>query len=75
MKLKIKNWHNLPWLFIMNKVRDLQDQIVKATMNNDMRTVYNLQRRLVISFEGRALAIRKVVTNSGAKSTGIDEII
>jgi len=59
----------------MNKVRDLQDQIVKATLNNDMRTVYNLQRKLVVSFEGRALAIRKVVTNTGSKSAGIDEVI
>lgn len=40
-----------------------------------MRLVYKLQNKLVTSFEGRTLAIRKVVTNSGAKTSGIDKIL
>jgi hypothetical protein len=36
----------------MLKVRNLQEQIVRATMNNEMKKVYDLQRKLVTSFEG-----------------------
>jgi RNA-directed DNA polymerase len=59
----------------MRFVRDLQNNIVKATISKDMKTVYNLQRKLVTSFEGRAIAIRKVATNSGGKTAGIDNLI
>jgi hypothetical protein len=39
-----------------------------------MSLVYQLQNQLVNSFEGRALSIRKIVTNSGATTSGIDNI-
>lgn len=39
-----------------------------------MREVYKLQRRILQSFEGRALAVRKVITNKGGKTAGIDKI-
>jgi len=71
----ITNWHTLPWSEIIKKVKDLQNQIVKAHLNNNMSIVYKLQNKLVSSFEGRALAIRKIVTNSGAKTPGIDKIL
>jgi len=71
-KLNITNWHNIPWRKVIKKVQDLQNQIVKATLNNNMSSVYKLQNQLVNSFEGRALAIRKIVTNSGTKTPGID---
>jgi len=71
-KFNITNWHNIPWRKVIKKVKDLQNQIVKATLNNNMSSVYKLQNQLVNSFEGRALAIRKIVTNSGTKTPGID---
>ena len=61
---KIQNWQQIPWKNIMIRVRDLQNKIVKATLEKDMRLVYKLQNQLVSSFEGRALAIRKIVINS-----------
>jgi RNA-directed DNA polymerase len=45
---------------------------VKATLEKNMSLVYKLQHQLVNSFEGRALAIRKTVTNSGHKTPGVD---
>lgn len=71
---KANNWQEIPWSEINLKVRDLQDRIVKATLKNDMSQVYKLQSKLVTSFEGRALAIRRVVTSSGGKTPGIDNI-
>ena len=40
-----------------------------------MKEVYRLQRILIASFEGQALAIRKVVTNKGGKTAGTDGIV
>ena len=39
-----------------------------------MKLVYLLQNQLVTSLEGRAIAIRNVVTSSGSKTPGIDNI-
>lgn len=39
-----------------------------------MREVYRLQRQILRSFEGKALAVRKIVTNQGGKTSGIDKI-
>lgn len=61
---KAKNWHKINWKAVNIRVQVLQDKIVKATLENDMVKVYRLQNELVTSFEGRALAIRRVVTNS-----------
>ena len=74
-KKYITNWHTIPWSEILKIVQDLQNQIVKAQLKNNMSLVYKLQNKLVSSFEGRALAIRKIVTNSGAKTPGIDKIL
>lgn len=71
---KINNWQEIPWKEIMIRIRDLQNKIVEATLEKDMRLVYKLQNQLVSSFEGRALAIRKTVINSGGKTPGIDKI-
>lgn len=46
-----------------------------AYLQKDIGRVYKLQRRLVTSFDGRALAVRKVATNSGSSTPGIDKII
>lgn len=72
--LSFKNWQEIPWKSINIKVRNLQEQIIKAKLDKNMSLVYKLQRQLVTCVEARALAIRKVVTNSGGKTAGIDHI-
>lgn len=67
------NWHDTPWQECNKKVQDLQNKIVKATLEKDMRRIYQLQNQLISSFEGRAIAIRNVVTSSGSKTPGIDK--
>ncbi len=56
------------------KVKNLQEEIVNATLNNNIKEVYRIQKRILQSFEGIALAVRKVVTNTGGKTAGIDNI-
>lgn len=41
--------------------------------SGDLKAVYNTQRKLIHSFEARAIAVRKVVTNSGGKTPGVDK--
>lgn len=52
----------------------MQEALVKATIMEDEREVDRVQRNLVRSFEGRAKAVRKVVTNSGGKTAGVDKV-
>lgn len=71
---KNSNWHNIPWKEYNKKVQDLQNKKVKARLENNMKLVYQLQNQLVTSLEGRAIAIRNVVTSSGAKTPGVEKI-
>lgn len=41
-------------------------------MNDNIKKVYQIQRSLIESFEARAAAVRKVITNSGGKTPGVD---
>jgi hypothetical protein len=64
-------------------VLELQEKLVIATQAGNWKKVYiaNRQRRsrfqinLLNSFAARALAVRNVVTNKGAKTPGVDNIL
>jgi RNA-directed DNA polymerase len=72
---KSKNgWHDIDWKKTETKVRDIQEKIVIATIEKDFKKVYNLQWKLLTTFEAKALAIRKVITNKGGKTSGTDKI-
>jgi hypothetical protein len=49
--------------------------MVVAYRSGNMKEVYRLQRKLMSSFEARALAVRKVTTNKRNKTPGLDKII
>jgi hypothetical protein len=51
-----------------------QDALVATANEGDTDKVNRLQRLLITSFEGRAAAVRKVVTNSGGKTPGVDKV-
>lgn len=73
----IQNWHDIDWKKVYNKVKTLQANLVEEykkveNKKSRMKKVFELQRKLITSFEARALAIRKVYTNSGGKTPGID---
>lgn len=69
------DWHEIDWKKAEAKVKDLQEKIVIATLNGNMKEVYKLQWTLLQSFEAQALAIRKIVTNKGGKTPGTDNIV
>src|SRR4029077_4060843 len=56
-------------------VRRLQARIVKAVREGKWHKVKALVYLLTHSFSGRALAILRVIDNSGAKTPGVDGVV
>lgn len=71
-RAKENGWNDLNWNKIETKVNNLQEKIVIARINEDFKEIYRLQWVLVQSLEPRALAVRKVVSNKGGKTAGVD---
>lgn len=69
MKLQ---WNQINWKKAEEQVNRLQIRIVKATMERKWRRVKRLQYLMTNSFYAKALAGRRVVTNKGKNTPGID---
>ena len=67
------DWHSIPWKKVLRTVRRLQARIVKALQEGRWGKVQALVYLLTHSFAGRATAIRRVVSNSGARTPGVDQ--
>ena len=69
------DWHSIEWKKVWRTVRRLQARIVKAVTEGRWNKVKALVYLLTHSFGGRALAILRVVSNSGAKTPGVDGVL
>src|SRR6516225_9419446 len=69
------DWHSIPWKKVWRTVRRLQARIVKAVAAGRWNKVKALIYLLTQSFSGRALAILRVDSNSGAKTPGVDGVL
>jgi RNA-directed DNA polymerase len=67
-----QDWHSIAWKKVLRTVRRLQMRIVKALQQGRWGKVRALVYLLTHSFAGRAQAILRVVSNSGAKTPGVD---
>jgi RNA-directed DNA polymerase len=65
-------WHAINWQAVRCNVRRLQARIVKAVQESRWGKVRALVDLLTHSFSGRAMAILRVTTNSGASTPGVD---
>jgi len=68
------DWHSIDWKKVWRTVRRLQARIVKAVTEGTWNKAKALVYLLTHSFGGRALAILRVVRNSGAKTPGVDGV-
>ena len=66
-------WDLLDWNQIEKDVNRLQSRIAKATRNGDKNKVKRLQYLLTHSFSAKAYAVRKVTTNKGKNTSGVDK--
>jgi len=69
------DWHSINWKKVYRTVRRLQARIVKAVREGKWHKVKALVYLLTHSFSGRALAILRVISNSGAKTPGVDGVV
>jgi RNA-directed DNA polymerase len=69
------DWHSIDWRKVWRTVRRLQARIVKAVTESRWNKVKALVYLLTHSYSGRALAILRTVSNSGAKTSGVDGIL
>jgi len=67
-------WDIIPWKYIEAHVYKLQSRIVKALKRMKYHLVRRLQYLLANSFFARLLAVRKVTTNKGKNTPGIDRV-
>ena len=66
------DWKKIDWEKAEKYVNRLQFRIVKAVEKGDINLVKRLQHLLINSFYAKALAVKKVTTNKGKKTAGID---
>ena len=65
-------WNEINWKQAELYVNRLQVRIVKAVQDNKWRLVKRLQKLVTNSFYAKALAVKRVITNKGKKTPGID---
>jgi len=66
-------WLNIDWIKVRHWVRRLQTRIVKATQEGRHNKAKALQWLLTHSFSGKALAVKRVTTNRGKNTPGVDK--
>lgn len=68
-----KQWKSIDWKKAEFEVNRLQVRIAKAVQEKKHNTVKRLQYLLTHSFYAKALAVRKVTTNKGKNTSGVDK--
>lgn len=69
------HWPALPWSKIKKHVFQLQVRIAKAEREGKKGKVKALQRLLTSSFYAKCLAVKRVTSNKGSKTPGVDGVI
>ncbi|MCE3239001.1 MAG: ltrA 3 [Gammaproteobacteria bacterium] len=71
----LPTWASIDWKKTTAHVRQLQMRIAKAYREGKHGKVKALQWILTHSFSAKLLAVKRVVSNKGAKTPGVDNII
>ncbi len=69
----LNNWDSIDWLKCEVAVQKLQARIVKAQKEGRHNKVKALQWTLTHSFYTKALAVKRVTSNKGSKTAGVDK--
>ena len=70
-----KNWNSINWIYIADKVNNLQIKIFEASKIGNLQQVHIYQNTLINMFETKLLAVRKVTQdNRGKRTAGVDGI-
>jgi RNA-directed DNA polymerase len=69
------NWKSINWAKAEAEVMKLQVRIAKATKQRRWNKVKALQWILTHSFSAKCLAVKRITTNRGKKTPGVDGIV
>lgn len=69
------HWENIDWDKCDREVRKLQARIVKAQKEGRYGKVKSLQWLLTHSFTAKALAVKRVTSNKGKNTSGVDKVL
>lgn len=70
----LEDWKSIDWTTTIRAVERLQVRIAKATRERRWGKVRSLQRILVRSLPAKRLAVRRVTSNRGKSTPGIDGV-
>ena len=68
-------WRSIDWKKARREVRRLQVRIAKAVKENRWNKVKSLQYLLTHSFHAKLLAVKRVTSNKGRKTPGVDGVL
>ena len=68
-------WSKVDWAKARGEVRRLQLRIAKAVKEGRWNKVQTLQRLLTRSFYAKLLAVKRVTSNKGKKTPGVDGVL
>lgn len=68
-------WKSIDWKKCEVQVKKLQERIVKARKEGRHGKVQSLQWTLTHSFAAKAIAVKRVTTNEGKKTPGVDGVL
>lgn len=68
-------WEDIDWDKCDREVRKLQARIVKAQKEGRYGKVKSLQWLLTHSFTAKALAVKRVTSNKGKNTSGVDKVL
>ena len=68
-------WKSIDWKKCEAQVKKLQERIVKAGKEGRHGKVKSLQWTLTHSFAAKAIAVKRVTTNEGKKTAGVDKVL
>lgn len=71
-KLDNSSWENIDWNEARNYVKKLQRKIARAKVDGDKDKIIKTSRTLVNSFYARAIAVKRVTSNTGKRTPGVD---
>jgi RNA-directed DNA polymerase len=66
---------DINWKQVTHPVRQLQSRVVKAEKQGNSATVQRLRSLLLHSFSAKLLAVRRVVSNRGKRTPGVDGVV
>lgn len=68
-------WNSINWKETQKQVRRLQVRIAKAVKENRWNKVKALQHLLTRSFYAKLMAVKRVTSNKGRKTPGVDGVL